>query len=69
MDRGGAEIGTAVSQWLKQADAAGVTEIELFSDSTGGQNRNRIFSTMLIHLLSRSANIKKITHRVGYAPK
>lgn len=65
MDRGVVEIGTAVSLRLDEADAAGDTEVDLFSDSTGGQNRNMIFFSMLIHTLSRSANIIKITHRVS----
>ena len=64
MARGGEEISTYVSLWLDDQEAKGMQEVELYSDSTYSQNRNRCFSTMLIHCLSRYTSIKRITHRV-----
>ena len=46
--RGAKDISSAVWFWLNQKDREGMEHAILYSDTCGGQNRNRIFSTMLI---------------------
>lgn len=65
LSRAASDIALAVALWLEEVDSRGVVkEVALYSDSTVSQNRNRPFSAMIIHFLSRSTNIKRINHKV-----
>ena len=61
------DIAIGVCRWLEEVDqrVPAVKEVNLFSDSTVSQNRNRVMSAALIHFLSRSANITSIIHKVS----
>lgn len=66
MRTGPNEIGTAVHHWLTRKAGEGAEEVALYSDSCGGQNRNKYLVAMLLHLLFNSS-LKKITHKVSLA--
>ena len=66
MRTGPNEIGTAVHHWLTRKAGEGVEEVALYSDSCGGQKRNKYLVAMLLHLLFNSS-LKKITHKVSLA--
>lgn len=61
--RGSNEIASCVLKYLRQVDEEGKKHVVLFSDTCGGQNRNKIFSTALIHFIATSKNIEKIEHK------
>ena len=61
--RGAKDISSAVWFWLNQKDREGMEHAILYSDTCGGQNHNRIFSTTLITMLSRSVSLKRIDHQ------
>ena len=50
MKTGPNEIGTAVYDWLLEQAKYGATEVSLYSDSYGGQNRNKYLVEMCIYL-------------------
>ena len=66
--RGANDIATCLSKWLESKDSQGIKEVVLFSDSTVSPNRNRSFSTMIIHTFQTAVNLKSITHKVWLLP-
>ena len=63
--KGSNEISLCLYRFLQEKDSQGIVEIDLFSDSCSGQQKNKFFCTMLIYFLLKSQNMKTITHRVG----
>ena len=61
--RGGNEIGSCLWKWLEEKDKLQYKHIILYSDTCGGQTRNRIFCTALILFLNRCANIQTIEQK------
>ncbi|KAK6182763.1 hypothetical protein SNE40_010374 [Patella caerulea] len=61
--RGTNEIASALTCWLLEKDREGYTRVILYSDSCGGQNRNRLMCTALIHFLCNAKNIKIIEQK------
>lgn len=51
--RGSLEIGTCLYRYLKQLPK-GVTEVSLFSDTCGGQNRNQNVAAMLMYMVQNT---------------
>ena len=51
--RGSNEIASCVYRYLERISKEGVKKVTLFSDSCGGQNRNKNFLTMLWYALSK----------------
>ena len=49
--RGANEVATIMWIWLQKQDEENKTEVVLYSDTCGGQNRNRMVSTMIIRFL------------------
>lgn len=62
-NRGTNDIASALWRWLLQQDARGLSKVILFSDTCGGQNRNRIFLTALIVFLDNASSITCIEHK------
>lgn len=58
--RGANEIATCVARYLRDLDDRGLREVDLFSDVCGGQNRNTIVFTMLLHTITNAKNLRKI---------
>lgn len=58
--RGANEISTCVSRYLCELDDRGLREVNLFSDGCGGQNRNTIVFTMLLHTITKAKSLRKI---------
>ena len=58
--RGSSEIGTCLSIYLDQLDAAGVKTVKLFADGCPGQNKNSVIRAMLLHSASKLISIEKI---------
>ena len=56
-------MASSVLIWLKEKDEEGFQEVVLFSDSCGGQNRNRIMCTALIWFLYHAKYIIKIEQK------
>ena len=52
--RGTNEIATALITWLREQDEQQQQHIVLYSDSCGGQNRNKIMCTALINFLRKA---------------
>lgn len=59
--RGANEISTCVAQYLHQLDTKGIEEVRLFADGCGGQNKNTIVLTMMLHVVTNAKNINKIS--------
>lgn len=51
--RGSNEIASCVFMYLTQLKAEGISQVVLFSDSCGGQNRNRNFLSMLWYVMKQ----------------
>lgn len=58
--RGSNEISTCILKWLLSLPQ-NITEISLYSDTCGGQNRNQNFSAMLKYFLSTQDHVTTIT--------
>ena len=54
------EIATAVYTWLSAKDEEKFKECILYSDSCGGQNRNKMMSTMIISFLLQSSSVTTV---------
>ena len=65
LQKGSNEISLCLYRFLQEKDSQGIEEIDLFSDSCSGQQKNKFFCTMLIYFLLKSQHMKNITHRVG----
>ena len=64
-ERGRNEIGTCLLQWinaLPPPPPPTVTEIFLYSNTCGGQNRNQNIATMFMHAIETSTTLKCNTH-------
>lgn len=61
--RGTNEIASCVAKYLERIDEEGYSHVVMYSDTCGGQNRNKIFSTAIIHFLSVAKNVSKIEHK------
>lgn len=62
--RGANDIATAVVMFLEKLDSKKkYSEIVLYSDTCGGQNRNRIICTAILSFLSKATSIKKVTQK------
>lgn len=59
--RGSAEIGSALLTWLKQIPET-VTDLSLFSDACGGQNRNKNIAALLLYFVQTS-HLETIEHK------
>ena len=59
--RGSNEIDTCLLQWINALPPT-VTEISLYSDTCGGQNRNQNIATIFMHAIETSTTLKCITH-------
>ena len=59
--RGSNEIGTYLLQWTSALPTT-VTQISLYSDTCGRQNRNKNIAIMFRHAIEHSATLKCITH-------
>lgn len=51
--RGSSEIGTCLSQYLRNLPS-NVKEISMFSDTCGGQNRNQHIAALLMHIVQET---------------
>ena len=59
--RGANDIATAVVKYLELVDQSGkYREVVLYSDTCGGQNRNKVMATALLSFLTKSHNVKRI---------
>jgi hypothetical protein len=61
--RGSNEITSAMIKWLQEVDHRGVKTVILYSDTCGGQNRNRIMCTALSLFLCKASNIRRIEQK------
>lgn len=62
--RGGNEIASCIVKHLKKIDAEGkYQEVVLYSDTCGGQNRNRIVCTAITNFLKESTNINLVQQK------
>ena len=59
--RGGAEIGSCLLKTMQNLPAD-VSQVSLFSDGCGGQNRNRLMSTALVYAVLTLPNLVSIEH-------
>ena len=59
--RGANEIASNLYTFLCDSDKSDVTEIALFSDGCGGQNKNSILPTMMAHFLDTAKHVSSIT--------
>ena len=57
--RGSSEIATSLHLYLDQSTA---TDVVMFSDTCGGQNRNQYLSTMLLYVVNKHPTIKAIDY-------
>jgi hypothetical protein len=62
-NRGSNEIATCVWKWLLEKDHQGVKNIVLYSDTCGGQNRNRLMCTSFACFLNMATNIVSIEQK------
>lgn len=60
--RGASEVATCLKLHLQSLPAE-VDHVVLYSDACGGQNRNRIIATCLLHSVTTIPNIKTIDHK------
>ena len=65
MATGPREIGTCVYLWLLSQAEYGSKTALLYSDSCGGQNRNKYIVAMMIFTLL-TTDIAKIVHKVSF---
>lgn len=62
--RGTNEIASCVIKYLQALDDEGeTTKVIMYSDTCGGQNRNKIFSSAILHFLTTSKNIITVEHK------
>jgi hypothetical protein len=61
--RGANEVASALYHWLCDQDTNGAQHTILYSDTCGGQNRNRIVSSMIMVFLSKSVNTLKVEQK------
>lgn len=61
--RGAQEVGSCVIKFLDKHLQPEAEDLILWSDSCGGQNRNRIMCLMLHHWLSKQTKLERITLR------
>lgn len=61
--RGAQEVGSCVIKFLDTHLQPEAEDLILWSDSCGGQNRNRIMCVMLHHWLSKQTKLERITLR------
>ena len=59
--RGSNEIGTHLLEWINSLPHT-VTEVTLYSDTCGGQNRNQNIAAMFMYADQHSTTLKCITH-------
>lgn len=61
-NKGSCEIGTAILEWVKTIPD-NVTEISLFSDTCGGQNRYQFIASLFLYITQTFNNINVIEHK------
>lgn len=62
--RGANDIATAIVMYLEKVDATErYKEVVLYSDTCGGQNRNKICITAILSFLSSAKTIKKVSQK------
>ena len=59
--RGANEISSHLSRYLQEADKKGYESAALFCDGCGGQNKNSIVPSMLMHSIRNTRNLKDVT--------
>ncbi len=60
--RGANEIGSCMFKYISSLPET-VSDIILYSDACGGQNRNRFFCTAMIYCMYANPHIKSISHK------
>lgn len=61
--KGSAEIGTILAHYLRECIPENVTEVSLFSDTCGGQNRNQFIAALLLWVVNHKENLQIIEHK------
>lgn len=61
--RGANEISSVLYLWLNQNDISGRNKAILYSDTCGGQNRNRIVCTAIVQFLFKSTHIETVEQK------
>lgn len=61
--KGSSEIGTILCHYLMKCVPEEVTEVSLFSDTCGGQNRNQFVAAILLWVIQNSNHLKIIEHK------
>lgn len=61
--RGTNEIGSCLNYLTMVETEGDVKKVVMYSDICGGQNRNKIFSTSIIHFLAKSTNVKTLQQK------
>nr|CAH7767959.1 unnamed protein product [Callosobruchus chinensis] len=59
--RGANEVSSCVASYLRDLDNRGMFEVNLFADGCGGQNRNTIVFTMLLHTITNAKSLRNIS--------
>nr|CAI5819112.1 unnamed protein product [Callosobruchus analis] len=59
--RGANEVSSCVASYLRDLDDREMFEVNLFADDCGGQNRNTIVFTMLLHTITNAKNLRSIS--------
>ena len=62
-NRGTNDIVSALWNWLQKQESKGLKKVIFYSDTCGGQNRNRIVLTAYLVFLENSSSIRCIEHK------
>ncbi|KAL0832203.1 hypothetical protein ABMA28_001657 [Loxostege sticticalis] len=61
--RGSSEIGSILYHYLSKCVPHGVSEVCLYSDTCGGQNRNQFVTALLLFAVQNIEHLKQIEHK------
>ncbi|CAK1588598.1 unnamed protein product [Parnassius mnemosyne] len=61
--KGSSEVGTILAHYLTNCIPENVTEVSLFSDTCGGQNRNQFIAALLLWVINQSKQLQIIEHK------
>ncbi|CAG5053635.1 unnamed protein product [Parnassius apollo] len=61
--KGSSEVGTILAHYLTNCIPENVTEVSLFSDTCGGQNRNQFIAALLLRVINQSKQLQIIEHK------
>ncbi|KAL4717135.1 hypothetical protein ACJJTC_017022 [Scirpophaga incertulas] len=65
--KGSCEIGTILLYYLTNCVPENITEISLFSDTCGGQNRNQFIAALLLWAVQKIGHLKVIEHSIWHS--